>query len=239
MSLRSGLPKRVNELPIASGILATTMPGANDITDAQIASCVAGSKKEIEQVLGAIEPQVRLMVAARLCASPRQHHAVEEITHLVMVGLSQGIHRLKNRTVGGLRAFASVIATRKVSDFLNRRGGGDLVGPALRSLDSTVTALSGRVPHWQILTGSGASPSSVAAQTEECAAVLKGLSGLKHEHREVITLAIFDQLPTREIADRMDISRPAASMLLIRAIKTLRRNLTGSSRLEGQDEWER
>jgi DNA-directed RNA polymerase specialized sigma24 family protein len=38
-------------------------------------------------------------------------------------------------------------------------------------------------------------------------------------------MAFFDQLPAAVIAREMGISRPAASMLLIRAVKALRRSV--------------
>lgn len=212
------------------------MSGVVDITDEQVASSVGGSEQDTDYVLRTIEPQVRLMVVARLSATSAQYHAVEEITHLAMVGLGNGISRLEKQTVAGLKAFASGIVSRKVSDFLKRRGGGDLVGPPARSLDSTVTAISGASPLWQFLSADGTSPSSIVDRTDRFAQLLEELGKLKPEYREIITLAFFDQLATREIAERLDISRPAASMQLIRAVKTLRRNLTGSSRIGGQDE---
>lgn len=51
------------------------------------------------------------------------------------------------------------------------------------------------------------------------------LGNLKPEHREAITLAFFDQMTTREIAERMGMSRPAASMLLLRAVTALRHRM--------------
>jgi RNA polymerase sigma factor (sigma-70 family) len=212
------------------------MVGAAEISDDQVAAAAAGASGEVDQVLRALEPQLRLMVTARLCATPAQYHAVEEIVHLVLVGLSTGIARLEHRTVAGLKAFASGIVSRKVSDFLKRRGEGDLVGPALPSLDSSVTGLSGTSPLWQLLSASGPSPASAADLADQMVRLFEGLGRLKAEHREVITLAFFDQLPTREIAVRMGITRPAASMLVIRAIKALRRHLTGSSELGGEDD---
>ena len=212
------------------------MLGTADITDEQVASSVGGSEQDTDYVLRAMESQVRLMVSARLSPTPAQYHAVEEIAHLAMVGLSEGISRLERQTVAGLKAFVSGIVSRKVSDFLKRRGGGDFVGPTAQSLDSTVTAISGASPLWQFLSADGTSPSSAADRADRFAWLLKELGKLKPEYREIITLAFFDQLPTREIAERMGISRPAASMQLIRAVKSLRRNMTGSSQVGGQDD---
>ena len=55
------------------------------------------------------------------------------------------------------------------------------------------------------------------------------LGGLKSAYREAITLAFFDQMTTRDIAERMELSRPAASMLLLRAGNALRRSMRGAT----------
>ena len=55
------------------------------------------------------------------------------------------------------------------------------------------------------------------------------LGGLKSEYREAITLAFFDQMTTHDIGERMELSRPAASMLLLRAVNALRRSMRGAT----------
>jgi RNA polymerase sigma factor (sigma-70 family) len=193
---------------------------------------VRGTAQAVETLLRAIGPQIRLMVAARL---PGRYHDLEELTQLVLVALHDALPRLERPTVAGLKAYLSGIVTRKVADHLRRRGGGDLVGPAWPSLDSTVMGLSGASPLWQLLSAAGTSPPSAAAQADQFARLMEELGKLKADYREVVTLAFFDQLPTRDIAERMRLTRPAASMLLLRALRTLRRNLTGSSEV-GQGE---
>jgi RNA polymerase sigma factor (sigma-70 family) len=103
------------------------------------------------------------------------------------------------------------------------------------SLDSTVGVFSNAGPLWQFLSVSGTSPHSAVERAELAAQLIAELGRLKPQHREVITLAFFDQLPVSEIAAQMGVSRPAASMLLIRAVQTLRRHMTGSSRVAKAD----
>jgi RNA polymerase sigma factor (sigma-70 family) len=62
--------------------------------------------------------------------------------------------------------------------------------------------------------------------------MMSKIGRLKEEHRQVLTLAFFDQMPTGQIAELLGISRRAASMRLMRAIRALRRDITGSSRIE-------
>ncbi len=214
------------------------MFGAAELNDDLVVAAVNG-QDDGGRVLELVSPQVRLMVTARLSPTPAQFHSVEEVSQIAMVALADGLPRLRNPTVSGLRAFMSGIVSRTVADHLKGRGEGDLTGPRARSLDSTVAGMGGARgngrscdagPLWQFLSASGRSPGSDVARGELFERVMTELGRLKDEHREVITLAFFDQMPTRDIAQRMGLSRPAASMLLLRALKTLRRTITGSNR---------
>lgn len=208
------------------------MFGSSTLTDQEVRSAAEGSRLALERIAEALEPQVRLMVAARLSPTPAQLDAIEDIAQEVMLGLSAGISRLENRTIDGLRAFLSGIVVRKVADLIKRRGAGRTLRPAFRSLDSTVTSLSDAGRLWQLLSASGVSLASVVDRRELVDRLIRALGGLKREYREVITLAFFDQLSTAEIASQQGVSRGAVSMLLLRAVQALRRQMTGSSRLE-------
>ncbi|UCC31401.1 MAG: hypothetical protein JSU86_03820 [Phycisphaerales bacterium] len=207
------------------------MLGAAELTDELVRRAAEGSKDDLGRVMEAMQPQVRMMVVARLSPAPEQLEAVDEVAQQVMVALTSGICRLESRSAGGLKAFVSGIVTRKVSDLLKKRGEGKIRLNAA-SLDSTVTALSEAGPLGQFLSCSGTSPLSAAERAERAGMLILELGRLKPEHREVITLAFFDQLPIGTVAAWMDLSRPAASMLLIRAVQTLRRKMTGSSKVE-------
>ncbi len=163
------------------------------------------------------------MVAARLCPTPTQLHAVEDILQEVMLALTRGIHRLEHRTVGGLKAYASGIVRHKVAEWLRRQRRG--AGAGTRSLESTVAAFSRAGPLWQFLSGTTTSPPSAAGRDELAVRLMTELRALKAEYRRVITLAFFDQLPTREIAAQFGVSQRAASMLLLRAAGTLRERM--------------
>ena len=205
------------------------MFGASELTDDLVAAAVNGKQADTTRMLELVSPQVELMVTARLSPTPGQLHDVQEISQLAMVALNRGLPRLRIRTVRGLRAFMSGIVARKVADHLKGRGEGDLTGPRPGSLDTTVRRMSGTGPLWQLLSASGRSPASEAARGELFERVMIELGQLKPEYREAITLAFFDQMTTRDIADRMALSRPAASMLLLRAVNALRRSMNGAT----------
>ena len=68
--------------------------------------------------------------------------------------------------------------------------------------------------------------------TELTERLISALGRLHEQQREIVTLAFFDQLPVSEIARQQGISRAASSMLLLRAVQTLRRSMTSSSDAE-------
>lgn len=170
-------------------------------------------------------PHVRMMVTARLAAHPDQLDTVDEIVQQAMLAVHGALSRLENRTALGLKAFVSRIVANKVADYLRRKPAARRVG----SLDSAVATLSGAAPLWNLLSASGTSPLSAAARSDDVQRLFLALGRLKEDQREVITLAFFDQLPTSEIAAALGISRPAASMRLIRAVEALRRDMLDSS----------
>jgi RNA polymerase sigma factor (sigma-70 family) len=213
--------------------MAGVMFGAGRLTDDVVCVAAAGSRFELARLLEALEPQIRLMVAARLSPTPAQLDAVDEITQDVVLALTTGITRLESRTVDGVRAFVSGIATRQVA--LRLREWKKRDGRLMRSLDSAVSSPSGARPRGQLLPASGTSPTGAVARNEETERLMLELGRLKPRYREAIILAFFDQLPPSEIGDRFGISPQAASMLLIRATRALRRNITGSSRVEQRD----
>jgi RNA polymerase sigma factor (sigma-70 family) len=205
------------------------MIGAWELTDSVVVAATDGAEAVRAELLVALAPQVRLMVLARLAPGPAQLGAVDEISEEVLVALAASLSQLKTRTAAGLKGFLSGILTHKVNDFLRggRRPGGD--HPAIRSLDSTVADFSRVGPLWQFLSASGVSPRSALDQAERISTLMEEFARLSAAHREVLTLAFFDQLPIGEIAERMQLSRPAASMLLIRAMQTLRQNMIAGS----------
>lgn len=195
--------------------------GGSLFNDEAVEAAATGSRVALRQIIQALVPQVGLMVAARINLTPDRFHVIDELTQQALMALVAGIQRLKNRTTIGLKCFLSMIVAHKVADFLRQRRSAshenftfdsttetstdDVVGEALMATDTT--------------------PGRAAERAEQIQRVMRELATLRPNYREIIVLAFFDQLPTGEIAERLGISRPAASMLLIRAVGALRENL--------------
>ncbi len=207
------------------------MYGTADINDDIVRLAADGSQAELGRIAVALQPQLRLMVAARLSPSPSQFHAAEDLEQQVMLALMTGITRLQRRTVDGLKAYVSGIVLRTVAAFLRRPGKARAAANDARSLDSVVAGLTHATPLWQVLSGSITSPRTAVDRAEQVTLLMTEMGKLKPEHRTVITLAFCDQLPTREIAEQTGLSQRAASMLLLRAVRSLRQNVHISSRI--------
>ena len=204
------------------------MQGAHEFDDQLVASAAQGEQQALDQLLTIASPQVRVMVAARLSADARQYSAIEDISQVACMDIVRSLPTLRHQTVAAFRAFASTIVSRRVADYLREKQRAGVVA----SLDSTAGGLSGAEPLWQVLSVSGVSPLSAADRADVFARIMQELGLLKKEQREAITFALCDQLSTAEIGERMGISRPAASMLLIRALTTLRGRLGLTERPE-------
>ena len=207
------------------------MTEVTELTDSVVVAASEGSDWARTRLLQVLAPQVRLMVRARLAPSSAQLYAVDDLAEQVLAALAAGLPRLEARTTTGLKAFLSGIVNHKVTDFI-RAGSPAGMRPAIQSLDSTVADFSQVGPMWQFLSASGVSPRTAVDHAERISKLMEEFGRLTAVHREILTLAFFDQLPLAEIAERMQLSRGAASMLLIRAVQTLRQNLVAASALE-------
>lgn len=187
-----------------------------------------GAGQAIDHLVAVMNDRLKLMVYARLKPTSGQHSAVEEIAQQSMLALLGGLPDLKERTVGGVRSFASTIVARRVADYLRDPAGVGRGRAAPASLDSTVAGFSAAGPLWQALSGTMTSPLSAAEREDLFGRAMGELKLLREEYRTIITLAFFDQLTTRQIAEQIGVSRQAAAMTLLRAIRALRERVVGA-----------
>lgn len=75
------------------------------------------------------------------------------------------------------------------------------------------------------------SPSEAAIRTETREAVLRTLATLSPDHREVLRLARLEQLPIRDVAERMGRSNDAIKKLYGRALASFGRAVTAAKRV--------
>ena len=200
-----------------------TVPDGDLLTDDQVRAAVNGSAEAREGVLRTLARRIPAMVSVRLNPSAAQHHVVEDLAQEVLLSISEGLPRMREPTAIALKSMTSVITARRVADYLRTAKGGDR--PPVRSLDSSLHGATTSVFMRDLIPATSLTPRSAAVRAEGVRHTMGELSRLKDEYRDVITLAFFDQLPMAQVADRLSLTRGAASMLLMRAIKTLRENV--------------
>lgn len=187
-----------------------------EITDLDV-SAATRDEEARARLLEVARPQIHGMALARLAADPDRWNAADDVTQEVLVALAEGLPRLERATARGYFAFQSAVVSHKVLDHFRGRRGRERVAAAVEQAD--VSSLG---PLLAALSSPDPTPGSRAARREAADALLDELGSLRESHRDVITLAIFDHLETREIGERLGISRTGAANLLARALAALR-----------------
>jgi len=198
---------------------------ATGLHDGLVEAALAGETVARDRLMTLVQPMVRAMVFARLSPMPHQHHDADDLVQESCLGLSQGLDSLQVPTIAALRSYASTIVSRRVADFLRKQARQDRQLPNAAAETAPESHLL-----WVNLLADSLTPGTQAQNREDVMRIANALIGLKPRYREVITLALIDQLPMVEIATRLELTRPAASMLFLRALRTLRREVTGSSK---------
>lgn len=192
-----------------------------------------GDEKQRSFVVACLAESVRAMVVVRLAPTGMRAQDVDDLVQDSLTAISEGLTTLREPTVATLRSFSSTIVARQVATYLSKDP--RRMNRQPMSLDVATGEGSSADVLRNLLSASGISPGAIASRREQTHRLLVHLAALKESHRDVITYSVIDQLSMIEVAEKMGLNRPAASMLLFRAMKTLRRNITGSSQLGADD----
>ncbi|MFG0315888.1 MAG: RNA polymerase sigma factor [Planctomycetota bacterium JB042] len=187
------------------------------LTDSLVEAAVRNQGEARTRLLELSSGRLRGMALARLASEPDRWNAAEDIAQEALLALDRGLDRLESRTARAWLAFQSTVVSRKIADHFRERRAPERAAALAPGPDaSSVGPLLG------VLAASGPSPSSMAGAREAAVVALDELGALRELHREAITLALFDQLETREIGERLGMSRTSAANLLARALESLR-----------------
>lgn len=204
-----------------------SVPDGDLLTDELVGAAAGGSNEAREAILRILARRIPGMVSVRLNPSAAQHHVVEDLSQEVLLSIAEGLPTMRERTAMALKAMTSVITARRVADYIRGVKAGEQ--PPIRSLDSSLHGATTTMFMRELIPATSLTPRSAAVRAEGVRHTLGELSRLKDEYRNVITLAVFDQLPMAQVAERLDLSRGAASMLLMRALSALREGVGGKA----------
>ena len=174
-------------------------------------------EKLVTPHLDRLESIIHLRLGKRL----RLRVDVEDVLQETLMRAHTSLVRFEWRDQGSFFRWLGAIAEHVVKDlarhhFSSTRGGLD------REVRFGAPSDGGGLSAGERLQAPNVSPSRSMRREERLERLEDALEKLSPEHREVILLAHLQGLPTKEVAQRMGRSRPAAAMLLLRATRELK-----------------
>jgi RNA polymerase sigma-70 factor, ECF subfamily len=186
-------------------------------------------REAFDRLIERYGPRLESLVHVRMGPKLRAKFEVDDIVQETSLSAFQSIGRFTWQGEESFYRWLTVIALNTIRDHADyleadKRAGKEV---PLGGRDSTGTG-NGGVPDAQHV-----SPLRNMLRHERFQKLERALDGLSPDHREVIILARLERLPLREIAQRMNRTEGAVSMLIVRALQELRKVLktSGSMRL--------
>lgn len=203
------------------------------LDDRTVSYAAGGAKEHLEDVLQTMDPLIRRMIRKRLAPENNRNNSIDELTQAALIALSSSITRLKRRTVRGLLSYTRSIVRHKILDHVRYRAGQRKKPILFFDSDSPERASDIAISHMWGRPES--SPLIYISLQEMRSRIMKEVDNLCPRYRTVLLLELRDERDVAEIADRLAINRRTASMLLLRAHRSLMGRLrdiafTGASR---------
>jgi len=178
----------------------------------------SGSEEALNQLFMRVSPRLLTLIRLRLGRTLRSQLESRDILQATLMNAFEGVDQLQAPDTRSLMAWLARIADNVIRDHADyhRRQRRDaalrvpLTGAA-GDLADQVRSLSSRV-----------------ALDVEMERVEAALEEMEPDHREVILLRHFEELPFRDIGERMGRSSDACRMLLARAMTALTLRLRGA-----------
>lgn len=170
------------------------------------------------------ELDVRYRRALALFARSRRPTAfkarvgTEDVVQSTLLSAFRGLDGYEDRGSGSFLSWLKTILRNCVAERIRKHGAERRDAGREEPLGET----SARAP------AQDPSPSTVAATAESCSDLLRGISCLPSEHRDVIVMHFFEGLTTRRVAERLGTSETSVRRRLGRSLALLRKELERS-----------
>ena len=179
-----------------------TSPGTRDL----VRHALAGDAEERVRLLERIRPRLVLWAATRMSAELRSVCDPDDIAQETLLALHRDFERLAPRDPEQFLPWLFGVAENRVRDLVDR------VRAAKRN---------GELPQRT----QAPSPSSDAGRREDAERLTRAIATLSEDHRMVLRLRRFEDLPATEVARMMGRSEGAVRVLYFRAMGALRESL--------------
>ncbi|MCB9920203.1 MAG: sigma-70 family RNA polymerase sigma factor [Planctomycetes bacterium] len=165
-----------------------------------------------------------VVIESWMSAALRREHGAEDILQeaLGLAWRDRAQHEWHGRRA--FRAWLLQIAKNRIRDAADRqnahkRGGGAQPAEFSVIAPSQGSSISG------ILPSISETPSRAASARDRAAAIAEALAALEDEGRDLIRLRFLEQLPMREVAERLGITRTTANRRLVKGLRQYQREL--------------
>jgi len=196
--------------------------GQNEISRSQlIHRAAAGDRPSLELLLLQFHDPVLAYIRGSIPPGLSAVIAAEDLLQETLIAAFEGIAALEPRGERAFFAWLKTIARHRLINHINwhRAGKRDMGRRAVapRGVDAT-TARS----IFNLIAGTGPSPSRIAMKLESTEAISAAISRLEPSVREVVILRYGNGLSISDIGRRVNKSASAVKMIIHRAIKDLR-----------------
>jgi RNA polymerase sigma-70 factor, ECF subfamily len=159
--------------------------------------------------------RLAVLVNYKMGAELRGTMEVEDILQEVFLAAARGMNQFTYQSPGSLMAWLSRIADHIIIDAARYQNRGKRRAEELLRFRSETNPMGPEPVDSE-------TPSRLFTREESLQILLKKLDALSAEYREMIVLAKFEGLTTREISERLGKSRESVALLLHRALKRFR-----------------
>jgi RNA polymerase sigma-70 factor (ECF subfamily) len=174
-----------------------------------------GETEAFSQIFRKYRRRLAVLVHYRMSSELRGAVEVDDILQEVFLAAAQDMGNFTYQSPGSLMAWLSRISDHVIVDAVRHQNRGKRhAGEMLRFRSDSNPAGPEPVDR--------ETPSQVFARTENMQILLKKLDCLPVEYREMILLAKFEGLTTKEISERVKKSRESVALTLHRALKRFR-----------------
>lgn len=175
-------------------------------TEFLVCRAQGGDRRAFDSLVERYRERVGAMIRSQLAAHLRQTVEVEELVQDTMVRAFRSLERFRWRGNDSFYAWLCAVAKHVVLKAVER-------GRRYQALEITSTVIA-----------EGTSPSRAMQRDERFDRLEAAIQDLSPDYKEVVRLARIDGLPIKDIATRMNRSPGAVKVLLLRALRELKRN---------------